>query len=108
MASALSLPLSPPFPLPPSPRALRQGSPLESIPGRASAAFVCEVCGNDDVHHDEVADGDVLHMAQCQRCEHRWTWHDAGERDSMSLLPLRASDRDPASRWPARLREAAA
>jgi hypothetical protein len=60
------------------------------------------------VHQDEVADGDVLHMAQCQRCDHRWTWRAAGERDSMSLLPLRARDRDQASRRPTRLREEAA
>ena len=42
----------------------------------------CLVCGNASVHTDEVIDRGLVFLAECPRCEHRWT----------SRLPL-ASER---------------
>jgi hypothetical protein len=51
----------------------------------------CEVCGNRHVECDEVeAGGASLHLGRCPRCEHRWTWPDAGER---ALSASHAGDR---------------
>jgi hypothetical protein len=33
----------------------------------------CAVCHGSDVLVDEVLDGGVLLLAECRRCEHRWT-----------------------------------
>ena len=35
----------------------------------------CPVCGFAETHDDavEVEDGGVLFLAECPRCEHRWT-----------------------------------
>jgi hypothetical protein len=41
----------------------------------------CAVCGSHEIERDEVLDAGVLGLAQCVRCEHRWT-----ERVSMLAL----------------------
>ncbi len=33
----------------------------------------CSVCGSIDVMHDEVVEPEAIQIAECQRCEHRWT-----------------------------------
>ena len=33
----------------------------------------CSVCGSHEVDRDEVLDGGVLGLAECMRCQHRWT-----------------------------------
>ena len=33
----------------------------------------CLVCGFAEVHTDEVVDRGVVFLAECPRCEHRWT-----------------------------------
>ena len=33
----------------------------------------CRVCGCGEVHTDEVVDGEALFLAECPRCDHRWT-----------------------------------
>ena len=33
----------------------------------------CAVCGAHEIDRDEVLDGDVLRLATCGRCAHRWT-----------------------------------
>ena len=33
----------------------------------------CLVCGFAEVRSDEVASGVTLFLAECPRCEHRWT-----------------------------------
>jgi len=39
-----------------------------------SRAFTrCVVCGFGAVHTDEVIDRGVVFLAECPRCEHRWT-----------------------------------
>ena len=37
----------------------------------------CLVCGCAEVRTDEVLDRGVLLLAECPRCEHRWTEHRA-------------------------------
>ncbi len=37
------------------------------------AAVCCRVCGGHEVVQDEVSDRGVFCLAQCLRCEHRWT-----------------------------------
>jgi len=33
----------------------------------------CGVCGFAEVQTDEVVDREVIFLAECPRCEHRWT-----------------------------------
>ncbi len=33
----------------------------------------CCICGFSEVRTDEVLDGDRIFLAECPRCEHRWT-----------------------------------
>jgi len=48
----------------------------------------CEVCGSADVLRDAV---ERLELAECGRCQHRWTWHSAPP------VALRVAARVPAS-----------
>jgi hypothetical protein len=45
--------------------------------GGAGASFNrrvrCCICGFSEVRTDEVVDRDVLFLAECPRCDHRWT-----------------------------------
>ncbi len=43
----------------------------------------CLVCGSSEVRTDEVVDRGLLFLAECPRCEHRWT----------SPTPLEAPER---------------
>ena len=38
----------------------------------------CLVCGCSEVRTDEVVDRGVVLLAECPRCEHRWTERRAG------------------------------
>jgi len=33
----------------------------------------CSVCASENIATDEVLDRDVLRLAECRRCQHRWT-----------------------------------
>ena len=46
----------------------------------------CLVCGSSEVRSDEVVDRGLVFLAECPRCEHRWT----------SRVPLEAPERLPA------------
>ena len=35
----------------------------------------CLVCGSSEVRTDEVIDRGIVFLAECPRCEHRWTSH---------------------------------
>jgi hypothetical protein len=62
-----------------------QRAPGSRGDARSSAEMdaCCSVCGSRRVECDAVIDAceesgaDVLHLAECQRCEHRWTWRAA-------------------------------
>jgi hypothetical protein len=52
------------------------------------------VCGSSEVRTDEVVDRGLVFLAECPRCEHRWT----------SSAPLAAPERRPAvERLPLRM-----
>ena len=54
----------------------------------------CLVCGSSEVRTDEVVDRGLVFLAECPRCEHRWT----------SPTPLEAPERPPAvERLPVRM-----
>ena len=65
--------------------------PVLHTPTRTLAR--CLVCGSSEVRTDEVVDRGLVFLAECPRCEHRWT----------SPTPLEAPERPPAvERLPAR------
>jgi hypothetical protein len=51
----------------------------------------CLVCGSSEVRTDEVVDRGLVFLAECPRCEHRWTsptpLEEAPERPSASERP---------------------
>lgn len=44
-----------------------------SIPTQLTAGVRCRVCGCAEVQTDAVDDGEALFLAECPRCDHRWT-----------------------------------
>jgi hypothetical protein len=38
-----------------------------------AAGVHCRICGSAEVRTDEVMDGEALFLAECPRCDHRWT-----------------------------------
>ncbi len=55
----------------------------------------CDVCGFAEVRTDEVLDAEVLFLAECPRCENRWTSREPISRP----LPLAASVQTVARRF---------
>ena len=49
----------------------------------------CLVCGFSEVRTDVVVDRGVVLLAECPRCDHRWT-ELAARRPAMALQPLPA------------------
>ncbi len=45
--------------------------PVLHTPTRTLAR--CLVCGSSEVRTDEVVDRGLVFLAECPRCEHRWT-----------------------------------
>ena len=33
----------------------------------------CGICGFSEIHTDEVVDRNLVFLAECPRCKHRWT-----------------------------------
>ena len=65
--------------------------PVLHTPARTLAR--CLVCGSSEVRTDEVVDRGLVFLAECPRCEHRWT----------SRTPLEAPERPAVvERLPAR------
>jgi hypothetical protein len=60
--------------------------------GSVSASFSrrlrCCICGFSEVRTDEVIDRGVLFLAECPRCEHRWTSQEPIAADSTAKLSL--------------------
>jgi len=44
-----------------------------SVAARFNRRARCGVCGFSEVRTDEVVDRGVLFLAECPRCDHRWT-----------------------------------
>ena len=49
----------------------------------------CLVCGSSEVRTDEVIDRGILFLAECPRCEHRWT---SREPIAPAAAPYQAGD----------------
>jgi hypothetical protein len=49
----------------------------------------CLVCGFTEVQTDEVVDRGLVFLAECPRCEHRWTSASPLRRESAPLDPPR-------------------
>jgi len=48
--------------------------PFNSPPARVSPEVACRVCASRSVLVDEVLEEGLLGLAQCTRCDYRWTW----------------------------------
>lgn len=59
---------------------------LEPLSPPVAAGSACGVCGSRRLLLDEALEGGVLGLAQCARCDYRWTW-----RPHRPLLVLRAA-----------------
>jgi ribosomal protein S27AE len=46
---------------------------ITSVGGSLNRRVHCGICGFSEVRTDEVVDGGVLFLAECPRCDHRWT-----------------------------------
>jgi len=44
-----------------------------AIPTLFPPSIACRVCGCGEVRTDEVMNGEALFLAECPRCDHRWT-----------------------------------
>ncbi len=60
--------------------------------GSVSASFNrrlrCCICGFSEVRTDEVVDRGVIFLAECPRCEHRWTSQEPITADSTATPSL--------------------
>jgi len=54
----------------------------------------CLVCGFSEVQTDEVIDRGLVFLAECPRCEHRWT--SAAPLESIRVRPVGRTPREVA------------
>jgi hypothetical protein len=53
----------------------------------------CLVCGCDDVRTDEVVEREPIFLAECPRCDHRWT--SRAPQPAVRIVAVRAATRAP-------------
>jgi len=63
----------------------------------------CGVCGFSEVRTDEVVDRGILFLAECPRCDHRWT-----SPDPIAAGPIAADTMAAASRVTVRFQRVSA
>jgi len=82
-----------------SPAAADAASPAAAHAVSPAAAHAvspeCAVCHSVDVLHDEVDDGGPLLLAECRRCEHRWTLRPLRTARRRRRAPARRGRRQP-------------
>jgi hypothetical protein len=61
---------------------------IECVGGGLNRRVRCGICGFSEVRTDEVVDGSILFLAECPRCDHRWTSPEPIAADSVSAPPL--------------------
>ena len=73
--------------------------PVFRIPTRPPTRTLtrCLVCGFAEVRTDEVIDRGVVFLAECPRCDHRWTCREPFAARPIELAPLRQTRREVAS-----------
>ena len=54
-----------------------------------NGAIRCLVCGCDEVHTDEVVEREPIFLAECPRCDYRWT--SRATRPRVRSVALRAA-----------------
>lgn len=60
----------------------------DALPSAERALRRCLVCGSSEVRTDEVEDRGWILLAECSRCDHRWTrWEQPGA--APAALPAR-------------------
>ena len=74
--------------------------------GSVSASFNrrlrCCICGFSEIRIDEVVDRGVLFLAECPRCEYRWTSQEPIAADSTAVPSLAAARFQRVSARPSR------
>ena len=65
---------------------------IESVGSSLNRRARCGVCGFSEIRTDEVVDRGVLFLAECPRCDHRWTSPEPIAVDS-TAAPSRATVR---------------
>ncbi len=73
----------------------RAREPFQALQLSSRTVTRCHLCGFAEVRTDEVIDGEVLYLAECPRCENRWTSRAPIGR----ALPLVAAARPVGSRF---------
>ena len=53
---------------------MRAVESVEAVPPPLPAGIMCRVCASLEVRVDEVLQHGVLALAECARCDFRWTW----------------------------------
>jgi len=67
---------------------------MQSFPRRVDRTLArCGVCGFSEVRTDEVVDRGMILLAECPRCEHRWTERVVPQAPAMRPVASRRSDR---------------
>jgi hypothetical protein len=62
-----------------------------AVASTLAAGVRCLVCGCCEVHTDEVLDGEVIDLAECCRCDFRWT--SRAPQPRVRIVALRAAQR---------------
>jgi len=78
----------------PSPELFASPLPQATLPQAiafSSPTACCAVCHGSQIVFDEVFDEGLLLLAECQRCEHRWT----SRMRPLARTPLRTSATRP-------------
>jgi len=63
-------------------------SATESVSASFNRRLRCCICGFSEVRTDEVVDRGVIFLAECPRCEHRWTSQEPITADSTAAPSL--------------------
>ena len=58
----------------------------ESIDSADCSALPCPVCGFSAVRSDAVLHRGLMLLAECPRCDHRWTWADQRVRTQRGVI----------------------
>ena len=85
----------------PHPGVARRAAPGSAAP----APCACPVCGGAELRVDEVADRELLRLAACLRCDHRWTERLTPAPAAAAVASRRAPGAEPSG--PSEVRPAA-
>ena len=61
---------------------------IGSVGGRFNRRVRCRICGFNEIRTDEALDRGIIFLAECPRCEHRWTSQEPIAVDSTAVQSL--------------------